>query len=87
MMSEVFHSERPHRRKDGEQKMLACRQHTWDGVQGSAVVMVGQKRHSLCLGPLGLSTTAYNNSISGQDEDFKAFYLTLISASHRNKNM
>lgn len=27
---------------------------TWDGVQGSAVIVVGQKRHCFRLGPLRL---------------------------------
>lgn len=29
--------------------------HTWDGVQSPAVIVVGQKRHCLRLGPLRLS--------------------------------
>lgn len=28
--------------------------HTWDGVQGSTVIVVGQECHRFCLGPLRL---------------------------------
>lgn len=36
--------------------------HTWDGVQRSAVIVVGQKCHCLCLGPLRLSNMTQTQS-------------------------
>lgn len=38
---------------------------TWDGVQGSAVIVVGQERHRFCLGPLGLKKQAHSQEKHG----------------------
>lgn len=35
---------------------------TWDGIQRSAVVVIGQKCHSFSLGPLRLSNTTQTYS-------------------------
>lgn len=48
-------------------KRLCTWLHTWDGVEGSAVIMVGQKRHCLCLGPLRLSNTTQADSHTTAD--------------------